>query len=127
MIYLPPFAKTATVPVSSRRTYVSGRIDGPFVIDKIRIAFRFNTQNYLQVSAWVIGAPSVLDDTRPAGINLLSGLGGDDYIVGAGNEGEIVIPIGRRFDGQYVAWEAYNTDTSNTHTLNARFDLYREE
>lgn len=126
-LYLPPFRKVATIAVSTRQSFVSRLIQERFFVEAFRVVYKPNTQNLLQVAPWIVDAESIANDERPSGINLVAGWGGTDYLVGNGLEGEMIIPIGRWFEPGRVCIEAYNADPTNTHTLNAHFDLVRGE
>lgn len=59
------------------------------------------------------------------GVNLLTGGGvAATYIVGNGNEGELIVPIHRDFGAFWIpAVDAYNTDAGFPHTIDVTFDL----
>ena len=121
--YLPPVIFVQSIPANSRRVFVSNLITRPFFLETVRMAFALNCQRYLRVTPWVVDVDAVANDTRPTGINLFSTWGGQDYVVGSGDEGGLIIPIGRRFETGRIAFEAYNTDAVNVHTLDVRADL----
>ena len=121
---LPVMMFQNSVPAVTRRTYVSNRIMVPFYLNEIRPAFALNTQRLLQLTFWIVAAGAWADGVRPAGINLLAGIGPQDYIVGDGAEGEKNIRVRRWFPpGLYFAVEANNTDPANAHTLDVEAEI----
>lgn len=123
---IKPFRKNTTVSNSKRQSFHSTRIGNPFTVKEIHFSFALNTQRLLQNSVWVCGSAETPDDQRPAGFNLLAGLGGEDYMVGDGQEGLIKIPINEKFNGgYYLVVESYNADPINSHTVDVTV-LYEE-
>lgn len=111
------------VPPLTRMTLQSDLIDWPFEIDIVRVAFALNTGRTLEIRLWVADAGSVPNNVAPTGISVLAGRGASDYVVGDGAEGELVIPIGKRFPGRrYLLCDANNTDVFQ-HTIDVRADL----
>jgi len=121
---IPPFIQLQTIAAATRQSFAGTVIMRPYWIEDIRVAWALNTQRLLQVSVWVSfdGAPA--NNVRPTGINLMSGYGARDYIVGDGLDGEFVLPVQRQFPaGTRLIAEGFNTDTPNTHTMNLRVSL----
>lgn len=122
----PPIIYNQTVAPLTRQTFASSLIDWPFYIDTVRIAFALNTARTLQVRVWISDVPAVANNVIPSGIGLFSGIGADDYVVGDGTEGELIVPIGRAFPGhKYVLCEGNNLDIFN-HTLDVRINWHLE-
>jgi hypothetical protein len=72
----------------------------------------------------VVDVSNVQNNFYCPGISLLSFFGGSDYIVGDGQEGEIIVSVDQDFPaGKRLAIEAYNADALNAHTLDARIDI----
>jgi hypothetical protein len=102
-------------------------------VDRVRVAFALNTQRLLRVRVWVTSDTSTLVETpgtpsrtMPRGLSLLASEGSSsvDYVVGDGQEGEMVINIGRAFPpGSYVAVDADNQSTTAPHTLDCSVDV----
>ena len=117
-----------TVAANTRQQFFSSRYNEPIRLETIRSAFAINTQRTLRLRFWACPSNTTYvistNHTMPSGINLMA-QGGDavDYIVGDGQEGEIVTR--RMLDlpaGWFLCVDADNTD-ANPHTVDVNMDV----
>jgi len=129
MIYLAPFITNQSIAASTISAFFSNQLTFPFYVSTVRVAFALNTQRLLQVRCVVTDSASFASVIPPPirhvpGIPLFAPQGGQDFIVGDGQEGEIVVPIHRSFPrGFRISVEGWNLDAGAAHTLDTRVDI----
>lgn len=126
-----PFQVVQDVPSTYVSSYLSDLYPFDFWIHQVRISFELNAQRLLQIRVYVTGSSGFNSGVPPTGIRasgipIIGSRGGQAYVVGDGEEGEIVIPVNRPFPkGNRICFEGYNTDPSDVHSIDARADISR--
>mgnify|MGYP005820371833 CR=1 FL=1 len=123
----------SSVALNTRAVVFSSRIMRPTYLEVIRVSFAINTQRLLQLRFWAClsNTTRVISTGRnmPSdGRNLMAHSGPQDYTVGDGQEGEILIQ--RRVllpPGSFLAVDGDNTDLLNAHTIDVAMDILELE